>query len=165
MSGEPSKSAQKLAARLERRKAALALRPSLSPVGPAPSRLRVATWNLNSLRARLPGGERVLERAAPDVICLQETKASDVPEETSKIFARYGYRLAHVGAGSYNGVGVLARHQISDVRASGAFGAGFLDREPRLLSCVVEAPLPVRVASVYVPHGRTIDGAHYAYKL
>src|SRR4051812_49180946 len=113
----------------------------------------------------MPGLRRFLERTAPDLICLQETKAPAVSEETSEILAHHGYRLAHVGAGSYNGVGVLARHPISDVRASGAFNNEFLDREPRLLSCVVEGPLPVRVASVYVPHGRAVGDAHYAYKL
>ena len=127
MSGEPSESAQKRTARLERRNAALALRSSLSPAGPAPSQLRIATWNLNSLRARLLGLERFLERAAPDVICLQETKTATVPKETLDLFAEYGYRLAHVGVGAYNGVGVLARHPISDVRASGAFDDEFLD--------------------------------------
>jgi exodeoxyribonuclease-3 len=109
--------------------------------------------------------ERFLERTLPDLVCLQETKASSLSEEASSLFKRHGYASAHVGKGSYNGVAVLARHPISEVRASGAFDDEFLDREPRLVSCVVEAPLPVRVVSVYVPHGRTIDDAHYAYKL
>ena len=63
------------AARLERRQAALGRRVSMSPPGPAPDRLRVASWNLNSLRARLGAVDRFLERARPDVLCLQETKA------------------------------------------------------------------------------------------
>jgi endonuclease/exonuclease/phosphatase family protein len=70
------------AARLERRMAALALRPSLSPAGPAPDRLRVATWNLNSLRARLDGLDRFLPRVAPDILCLQEIKAAEVSDST-----------------------------------------------------------------------------------
>jgi len=160
-----SDSARKLAARLERRNAALALRSSLSPSGPAPDRLRVATWNLNSLRARLPAVQRFLERTLPDVICLQETKAGALSEESSRLFARHGYGTAYVGNGSYNGVAVVARHPVREVRSSGVFEDDFLDREPRLLSCLVEAPLPLRVVSVYVPHGRTIDDAHYAYKL
>jgi hypothetical protein len=68
--------AAKRAARLERREAALALRPSLSPSGPAQERLRVATWNLNSLRTRLPAVERFLEWVRPDIVCLHETRAA-----------------------------------------------------------------------------------------
>jgi hypothetical protein len=159
----PSATARKLAARLERRTAALELRASLSPTGPARDRLRIATWNLNSLRSRLSGVERFLERTQPDAICLQETKTTELFAEALTLFDRHGYRSVHAGSGSYNGVAVLARHPIRDVRASGAFDDEFLDREPRLVSCVVEAALPVRVASVYVPHGRTIEGAHYAH--
>jgi exodeoxyribonuclease III len=59
----------------------------------------------------------------------------------------------------------VARHPISDIRSSGGFDDEHLDREPRLVSCVVEAPEPLRVASVYVPHGRTVDHWHYRYKL
>src|SRR3954469_2329006 len=100
--------AAKRAARLDRRNAALALRPSLSPPGPAPNRLRVATWNLNSLRARLAGVERVLERAAPDIMCLQETKAAELSDTATALFERLGYQVAHLGVGSYNGVAVAA---------------------------------------------------------
>jgi exodeoxyribonuclease-3 len=114
---------------------------------------------------RLPAVERFLERTRPDVICLQETKAATLSDESARLFSRHGYRAAYVGKGSYNGVAVVARHPISEVRPSGVFDDEFLDREPRLLSCVVEAPLPLRVVSVYVPHGRAIDHAHYAYKL
>ena len=145
--------------------AALALRPSMSPAGPAPSRLRVATWNLNSLRARLGGVERFLERVAPDVVCLQETKAASLSAEAEAMFDRHGFEVAHVGLSSYNGVAVAARHPISDVRSSGGFGDEHLDREARLATCLVHCPDPVRVASVYVPHGRTVDHWHYHYKL
>ncbi len=157
--------AEKEAARLERRRAALALRPSLCPPGPAPERLRVATWNLNSLRVRLGGVERFLERVAPDVVCLQETKAADLSADAEETFGRHGYRVAHVGGSSRNGVAVAARHPLSDIRCSGAFDDEHLDREARLASCVVNCPAPVRVASVYVPHGRAVGHWHYAYKL
>ena len=73
-----SETETKEAARLRRREAALAARPGMSPQGPAVDRLRVATWNLNSLRARLPAVERLLDRARPDIVCLQETKAATV---------------------------------------------------------------------------------------
>ena len=120
-------------ARRQRREAALALRATMSPEAPAPDRFRVATWNLNSLRARLPAVERFLERAAPDVLLLQET---------------------------------VARHPIRDEQSSGAFGDEHLDREPRVASCVVDAPeRSVRFVSVYVPHGRAVDHWHFEYKL
>jgi exodeoxyribonuclease III len=163
---ERSSSAEKQAARLERRKAALALRPSMSPAGPATERLRVATWNLNSLRARLPALERFLERTRPDVVCLQETKASALSEAATALFDRLGFTAVHIGAGSYNGVAVAARHPIEDAVSSGDFGDEALDREPRLASCLVHTPAgPARVASVYVPHGRIVGHWHYDYKL
>ena len=158
-------SAAKRAARLERREAALALRPSLSPTGPAPDRLRIATWNLNSLRRRLPAVERFLERVAPDVVCLQETKAASLSDAATAMFEQHGYHAAHVGSGAYNGVAVIARHAIDDARSSGEFDDEHLDREPRVATCVVHTPTPLRVVSVYVPHGRTIDHWHYQYKL
>jgi exodeoxyribonuclease-3 len=160
----PSRSVTQ-AARLERRRAALDRRASMSPGGPAPGHLRVATWNLNSLRARLPAVARFLERVQPNVICLQETKTAQLAEAASTVFERRGYRVAHVGTGTYNGVAVAARHPIEAIESSGALGEEQLDREPRVASCVVNTPEPVRVASVYVPHGRTVDHWHYHYKL
>jgi exodeoxyribonuclease III len=137
----------------------------MSPPGPAPGLLRVATWNLNSLRARLPAVERALVRLAPDVLCLQETKAPRLSDAARALFARHGYTAAHVGGRSYNGVAVAARHPIDDVVASGDFGDEHLDREPRVVSCVVRAPAPLRVVSAYVPHGRAVGHWHYDYKL
>jgi exodeoxyribonuclease-3 len=163
--GRRSVSKEKEAARLERRRAALALRPSMSPTGPAPDRLRVATWNLNSLRARLTGVERFLEKVAPDIVCLQETKAVELSDEAGRLFDRLGYEVAHVGLSSYNGTAVAARHPVSDIRSSGGFDDEHLDREARLASCLVHCPEPVRVASVYVPHGRQIGHWHYEYKI
>ena len=161
----PDQTAAVRAARQARREAALALRPSMSPPGPAPGRLRIATWNLNSLRRRLPAVERFVERAAPDVLCLQETKVPALTDAAVTSLERLGYRAEHVGVNSYNGVAVLARHPIDDVAVSGAFDDEHLDQEPRLVSCVVRTPEPLRVASVYVPHGREVDHWHFAYKL
>lgn len=160
-----AESKEKEAARLERRLAALALRPSMSPTGPAPERLRIATWNINSLRARLAGVERFLERVLPDIVCLQETKTAELSAAAQAAFDRRGYQVAHVGLSSYNGVAVAARHPISDVRVSGGFDDEHLDREARLATCIVHCPEAVRVASAYVPHGRMIDHWHYHYKL
>ena len=161
----PSPSVSQREARLRRREAALALRETMSPTGPAPDRLRIATWNLNSLRRRLPAVERFVERAAPDVLCLQETKAAALADEARHALARLGYEVEHVGANAYNGVAIASRHPMSDVVAAGQFGDEHLDREPRLLTGVVRIPEPVRVVSVYVPHGREVDHWHYDYKL
>src|SRR4029453_3885394 len=106
-------------ARLARRRAALERRLSMSPAGPAPGHLRVATWNLNSLRARLEAVGGFLERAAPDVMCLQENKAAQLSELATSTFERHGYAIAHVGGRAYNGVAVVARHPVADIRASG----------------------------------------------
>ncbi len=160
-----SPSAAKKAARLERRNAALALRASMSPTGPAPDRLRVASWNLNSLRVRLPAVDRFLARARPDVLCLQETKVPALPAAASEVFERHGYAVAHVGDSSYNGVAIAARHPMREVRSSGELGDEHLDREPRLASCIVDTPTPIRVVSAYVPHGREVGHWHYEYKL
>jgi exodeoxyribonuclease III len=137
----------------------------MSPPGPAPDHLRVASWNLNSLRVRLAAVERFIGRVRPDVLCLQETKLAEVPTAAEEVFARLGYAVAHSGSGSSNGVAVVARHPIDDVRSSGGLGDEHLDREPRVVSALVRAPEPVRVASVYVPHGRSVDHWHYEYKL
>jgi exodeoxyribonuclease III len=137
----------------------------MSPPGPAPDRFRIATWNLNSLRARLPAVERFLARTRPDVMCVQETKTANLSPEAADVFEGLGYVPALVGRGAYNGVAILSRHPVTDIEASGGFGDEHLDREPRLVSCVVGATVPVRVASVYVPHGREVGHWHYEYKL
>jgi exodeoxyribonuclease-3 len=142
----------------------------MTPMAPAAEGLlRVATWNLNSLRARLPGVERFLERTRPDVLCLQETKAAAVAEAARALFDRLGYEIVHAGAGAYNGVAIASRHPIDDVRASGDFGDEHLDREPRLITARVTLPdepaTTLRVASTYVPHGREVGHWHYEYTL
>lgn len=143
----------------------MAARPGMSPGGPATDQLRVATWNVNSLRVRLAAIDRFLTRTRPDVLCLQETKAATVSAEARRLFERHGYEVQHVGVNAYNGVAIASRHPITDVRASGEFDDPVLDREPRLVTAIVGRPLRVRVASVYVPHGRTLDHWHYVYKL
>lgn len=125
----------------------------------------MATWNLNSLRARLVAVDRFLQRASPDVVCLQETKTGHLSGAVVAAFDRRGYSVVHVGGRSYNGVAVAARHPIGDVVSSGDFGDEHLDREPRVISCLVATPRPLRVVSAYVPHGRALDHWHFRFKL
>jgi len=121
--------------------------------------VRIATWNVNSLTARLPRVEEWLEYAGPDVLCLQETKQADAafPHDA---FATMGYESAHHGDGRWNGVAILSRVGIDGV----ATGMGSSDDEQgtRLIAADCAG---VRVHSVYVPNGRSLDSEHFTAKL
>jgi exodeoxyribonuclease III len=97
-------------------------------------------------------------RARPDVVCLQETKATSLASAPAAVLELHGYVVEHVGA--YNGVAIASLHALDDVRASGSFGDDDVDREPRLITAVLRAPLEVRRATVYVPHGREVGHWH-----
>lgn len=157
--------AQKQQDRRARRVAALAARETMSPRAPAPEHFRVATWNVNSLKARTAALARLITRARPDVICLQETKATALTAEASQLLEREGYHVAYVGRGGYNGVAIASRHPISQIEASGGFGDPQLDREPRLITGLSGVSPPVRIVSLYVPHGREVGHWHYEYKI
>lgn len=120
----------------------------------------IATWNVNSLRARMPRVTEWLVQVRPDVLCLQETKLADDKFPTME-FSALGYESVHHGEGRWNGVAVLSRVGIDDVVA------GFDDgREPDSDARALWATTGgVRVCSVYVPNGREIDHDHYRYKL
>ncbi|MCU1373928.1 MAG: xthA [Actinomycetia bacterium] len=122
--------------------------------------MRIATWNVNSLKARLPRVEEWLAEAQPDVLCMQETKLSDdaFPAMT---FAALGYDSVHHGQGQWNGVAILSRVGITDV-VDGFGDGGEPDGEARLLTATCGG---VRVATVYVPNGREVGHEHYFYKL
>jgi len=122
--------------------------------------VRIATWNVNSLKARLPRVEEWLAYARPDVLCLQETKLAD-SAFPGLAFESLGYRSAHHGEGRWNGVAILSRVGLDDVVA------GFDDsREPDVDARMLWATCgPVRVCSVYVPNGREVGHDHYRYKL
>ncbi|MGQ0745154.1 MAG: exodeoxyribonuclease III [Acidimicrobiales bacterium] len=122
--------------------------------------MRIATWNVNSLRVRMERVEEWLAYAQPDVLCLQETKLAD-SAFPAMAFAALGYESFHWGQGQWNGVAILSRVGIDDV----VIGFGPNRRpedEARLLwaSCA-----GVRVASVYVPNGRLLGSEHYEEKL
>ncbi|MHB8669246.1 MAG: exodeoxyribonuclease III [Acidimicrobiales bacterium] len=123
--------------------------------------LRIATWNVNSLKARLARVEEWLGYARPDVLCLQETKCTDTTFP-AMAFAALGYEAAHCGQGQWNGVAILSRLGLSDVVAGFADQAEDESLEARLLWATCGG---VRVASVYVPNGRVVGSEHYAAKL
>jgi len=122
--------------------------------------MRIATWNVNSLKARLPRVEEWISYARPDVLCLQETKMTDeaFPYMT---FQLLGYDAAHNGDGRWNGVAILSRVGLEDP-VPGFRGAAGEKAECRLLSATCGGVL---VMSVYVPNGRRVGSEHYAAKL
>ncbi|HEX6887211.1 MAG TPA: exodeoxyribonuclease III [Candidatus Nanopelagicales bacterium] len=127
--------------------------------------MRIVTWNVNSLAARLPRLLGWLEAAQPDVVVLQETKLAQEGFPTEQLAAA-GYASAHRGQGRWNGVAVLSRVGIEAVETDlpgcpGFPGAGD-PAEARYLAATCGG---VRVAGVYVPNGRTVDDPHYEYKL
>lgn len=122
--------------------------------------MRVATWNVNSLNARMPRLLEWLAYAQPDVLAVQETKLADDKFPAAE-FAELGYQSAHHGGGRWNGVAVLSKVGIEDVVCGFADGAED-DPEARLISATCGE---LRISSVYVPNGRAVDHDHYRYKL
>jgi exodeoxyribonuclease-3 len=122
--------------------------------------VRLATWNVNSLKVRLPRVEAWLADIQPDVVCLPETKLSDAGFP-ALAFQSLGYDSAHHGQGQWNGVAILSRVGLEDVVAGFADG-GPPDVDARVVHATCGG---VRFSSVYVPNGRAIGHEHYAYKL
>ncbi|WP_026316959.1 exodeoxyribonuclease III [Actinokineospora enzanensis] len=127
-------------------------------------RVRVVTWNVNSVKQRLPRLLPWLDERAPDVVCLQETKLAD--EAFGKLLgdelAGRGYEVALNGEVQWNGVAILSRVGLDDVVRGIPGGPGFPHQEARAVSATCGG---VRVHSVYVPNGREPDSDHYRYKL
>jgi exodeoxyribonuclease-3 len=121
--------------------------------------VRIATWNVNSLGARLARVEEWVEYAHPDVLCLQETKQADSAFPHAA-FTALGYETAHHGDGRWNGVAIASRVGLSGVTR----GLGSEDdaQGPRAIAADCGG---VRVMSVYVPNGRSLDSEHYPAKL
>jgi exodeoxyribonuclease-3 len=128
------------------------------------SRVRIATWNVNSAKQRLPRLLPWLDERRPDVACLQETKLAD--DAFTELFAdeldSRGYTFAAHGEGRWNGVAILSRAGLDDVVTGIPDGPGFPGQEARAVSATCSG---VRVYSVYVPNGREPDSEHYHYKL
>lgn len=122
--------------------------------------MRLATWNINSLKVRLERVEEWLRECQPDVVCLQETKLADTAFPTMA-FSALGYESAHHGEGRWNGVAILSRVGLDDV-VMGFADVDSPDPEARLITATCGG---ARVMSVYVPNGRALDQEHYQYKL
>lgn len=120
--------------------------------------MKLATWNVNSLKVRLPHVLAFLEREAPDAVCLQETKCEDAAFPGSA-FESAGYHWAHDGQKTYNGVAILARTPPESVSRG---IPGFEDPQKRVLGATVGG---VRVVSVYCPNGQSVGSDKYDYKL
>ncbi|HWC78273.1 MAG TPA: exodeoxyribonuclease III [Blastocatellia bacterium] len=121
--------------------------------------MKIATWNVNSITARLPIVLRWLESARPDVLCMQETKIPDdrFPREA---FAEIGYSSEAFGQPTYNGVALLTNKEMTEVQR------GFPDDEPnahaRLLAATIGG---IRVVNVYIPNGQSVGADKYFFKL
>ncbi|WP_131740417.1 exodeoxyribonuclease III [Actinomadura roseirufa] len=146
--------------------------------------MRLATWNVNSVKARLPRLLAWLEAAKPDVLCLQETKCRADQFPSAEV-AELGYEAAVHGDGRWNGVAVLSRIGVDDIALGFPGEPGYAgeaadpeEGEQIVLPDLAEASSPspearaigatcggVRVWSLYAPNGRTPESAHYAYKL
>jgi exodeoxyribonuclease-3 len=122
--------------------------------------VRLATWNVNSLRARIERVEEWLSEVQPDVVCLQETKLAD-DAFPALAFQSLGYESAHFGQGQWNGVAILSKVGISDVVANFASGIE-PDPDARVLTATCGG---MRLVCCYVPNGRALGDPHYEYKL
>lgn len=120
--------------------------------------MRIASWNVNSLKVRLPQVLDWLARQAPDALCLQELKLEDVNFPVAAIESA-GYSAAFLGQKTYNGVAILSRTPASNI----AYGIpGFDDPQRRVISADVGG---VRLVCAYVPNGQSVDSEKYHYKL
>jgi exodeoxyribonuclease-3 len=124
--------------------------------------MRIATWNVNSINARLETVLRWFEEAKPDVACLQEIKCVD-EKFPAEAFERLGYNLAVHGQKSYNGVALLSKAPLEDVRKGLPGDEG--DDHARYVEALISGPRPVRVASIYLPNGNPVGTEKFPYKL
>jgi exodeoxyribonuclease III len=126
--------------------------------------MRIATWNVNSVKQRVPRLLPWLDQRRPDVVCLQETKLADATftELLGQELAGRGYAVALHGEAQWNGVAILSKVGLDDVVPGIAGAPGFPRPEARAVAATCAG---VRVHSVYVPNGRAPDSDHYRYKL
>jgi exodeoxyribonuclease-3 len=124
--------------------------------------VRIATWNVNSLKARMPRVEEWLELAQPDVLCMQETKLSD-DKFPAMAFQALGYDSVHHGQGQWNGVAILSKVGIED--PTNGFDVGVVDPYEGDARLVAARCGGIKVVCVYVPNGRQVGTEFYDRKL
>ena len=120
--------------------------------------MKLATWNVNSLKVRLPQVLQWLESSPVDVLCLQETKLTDDKFPVAEIEAA-GYQVVFTGQKTYNGVAILSRHPITEVIKNNPL---FPDEQQRIISATIEG---MRIVCAYVPNGQAVGSDKYDYKL
>ncbi|WP_295753927.1 exodeoxyribonuclease III [Undibacterium sp.] len=120
--------------------------------------MKLVTWNVNSLKVRLPQVLTWLENNPVDVLCLQETKLTDDKFPQAEIEAA-GYQVAFSGQKTYNGVAILSRHAITDVQKNNPL---FEDAQQRIIAATIQG---MRIICAYVPNGQALDSEKYPYKL
>lgn len=120
--------------------------------------MKLATWNVNSLKVRLPHVLQWLAANPVDVLCLQETKTVDGKFPVAEIEAA-GYQVAYSGQPTYNGVAILSRHAMEDVVKNNPL---FPDEQQRIISATIEG---MRIVCAYVPNGQSVGSEKYQYKL
>jgi exodeoxyribonuclease-3 len=120
--------------------------------------MKIATWNVNSLKVRLPHLLQWLAENPVDVLCIQETKLTDDKFPLAEINAA-GYQAVFTGQKTYNGVAILSRHPITDVVKN---NPRFEDAQQRIIAATIEG---VRFICAYVPNGQMVDSDKYGYKL
>ena len=124
--------------------------------------MRLATWNVNSVNARLETVVRWFEEARPDVACLQEIKCID-EKFPAEAFERLGYNVEVLGQKTYNGVALLSLTPLEDVRRG--LPGDEADEQARYIEAVVSGPRPVRVGCLYLPNGNPVNTEKFDYKL
>ena len=129
---------------------------------PKPALMKIATWNVNSIKARMATVLKVLEAIDCDVICLQEIKCETDAFPYMEIEA-LGYNVAVHGQKSYNGVALLSKHPIEDVQKN--LPTFEEDEQARYIEALVMTDTPIRVGGLYLPNGNPAPGPKYDYKL
>lgn len=120
--------------------------------------MKLVTWNVNSLKVRLPQVLQWLETNPVDVLCLQETKLTDDKFPQAEIEAA-GYQVVFSGQKTYNGVAILSRHAIENVQKNNPL---FDDAQQRIIAATIQG---MRIICAYVPNGQALDSEKYPYKL
>lgn len=127
--------------------------------------MRIATWNVNSINARLEGVLAWFESEAPEVAVLQEIKCVD-EKFPAEAFERLGYNVVVHGQKTYNGVALLSKHPVEDVRKGlPLLSEDEVDEQARYVEAVIGAPSPFRVVGIYLPNGNPVGTEKFDYKL